>query len=102
MNSPDQAPLIDYFSEIPDPRIDHGKLHNLQEILIISICTVICGAEEWTAIETFAQSKEPWFRSFLKLQNGIPSHDTFGRVFASLDPIAFENCFLEWIRDICQ
>ncbi len=64
--------------------------------MTIAICGIICGAESWTEIEQFGGDKEPWFRTFLKLPCGIPSHDTFGRVFAALDPQACEQCFEKW------
>jgi predicted transposase YbfD/YdcC len=72
------------------------------EIIIIAICGVICGANDWVAIETFGKSKEAWLRTFLRLPNGIPSHDTFGRVFAQIDPIAFQNSFVSWIKGVSQ
>ena len=69
-----------------DPRQGRRKDHLLLDIIIAAICTVICGADGWVAIEVFGKAKKKWLRKFLKLANGIPSHDTFGRVFAHLDP----------------
>jgi predicted transposase YbfD/YdcC len=90
--------IFEHFAELPDPRIERTKLHQLGDILAISICAVICGAEGWTDIELFGKSKESWFKTFLELPNGIPSHDTFGRVISALDPDAFERSFQSWIQ----
>ena len=78
--------LIDAFSEIDDPRCDYKVEHNLLEILIMAICGVIACAESWEDIALYAKSKEGWLRSFLTLKHGIPSHDTFRRVFMLIDP----------------
>jgi predicted transposase YbfD/YdcC len=95
-----QAPrtLIEHFSSITDPRIDRCKLHKLIDILVIATCATICGAETWEEFELFGESKKDWFKKFLQLPNGIPSHDTFRRVIARLDPRQFQQCFLEWVR----
>jgi len=77
--------------------MDRTKLHALSDILVITICAVICGADEWTEIELFGKSKRKWFKTFLALPNGIPSHDTFGRVFSLLDPMQLEQCFQRWM-----
>ena len=90
--------LIEHFSTITDPRIDRTKRHKLIDILVISICGIICGAESWEDFEVFGEAKEDWFRKFLELPNGIPSHDTFRRVFARLNPTEFQHCFLDWVR----
>ena len=83
------------FTGIEDPRIDRTKLHQLEDILLIAILAVICGAEGWVDIEAWGLAREEWLKSFLALPNGIPSHDTFGRVFARIDPQQFEQCFRE-------
>ena len=89
--------LFESLKKIDDPRLDHQKFHSLFDILVISICAVICGAEHWTDIEEFGEAKQQWFSSFLELENGIPSHDTFRRVFSLLDNIELKEIFVEWI-----
>lgn len=86
-----------HFSKVTDPRKDRTKEHKLIDIIAISICAVICGAEGWTDIESFGKSKEHWLRTFLELPNGIPSHDTFGRVFSKIDAQQFQLAFWEWV-----
>lgn len=90
--------LADCFADITDPRLDRKKRHNLLDILVISICAVICGAEHWTEVASFGKCKINWFRSFLELPNGIPSHDTFGRVFAILDPKQLQAAYARWVQ----
>jgi len=94
--------LMDYFVELPDPRVDRRKLHSLTDILCITICAVICGAQYWTQVEEFGLAKEDWFKTFLTLENGIPSHDTFGDFFAALNPEIFERCFIKWVQSISE
>ena len=92
--------LLRAFAELEDPRMNRTKKHSLSDILTLSICAVICGADGWVQVEEFGSCKEEWFRTFLDLPHGIPSHDTLGRVFARLDPQAFEECFLQWIAEL--
>jgi predicted transposase YbfD/YdcC len=92
--------IADHFAQMSDPRIDRTKRHNLIDILTIGICAVICGADSWVAIELYGCTKYEWLKTFLELPNGIPSHDTFARVFAQLNPQQFQSCFLNWIKSI--
>jgi predicted transposase YbfD/YdcC len=92
--------IMDHFANLPDPRIDRAKRHSLMDVLTISLCAVICGADSFTDMETFGQAKYEWFVTFLELPNGIPSHDTFARIFSRIDPQGFSECFLAWISAI--
>lgn len=92
--------IWEHFCVLPDPRVDRTKLHKLEDILTIALCAVICGAETWVDIADFGRAKEAWLHTFLELPHGIPSHDTFGRIFAVLDPRGFERCFQSWIADL--
>jgi predicted transposase YbfD/YdcC len=90
------------FAQVEDPRVERTKLHRLRDIIILAICGVICGAEGWVEIEEFGKAKEAWFTELLALPNGIPSHDTFGRVFACIDPKQFEASFFQWVQGISK
>jgi predicted transposase YbfD/YdcC len=92
--------VIDVFSVIEDSRDERKRRHLLIDAIVISIAAVLCGADGWTEIEAFAKAKEGWFRRFLKLPFGIPSHDTLGRLFAVLSPEVFEACFREWVASV--
>lgn len=88
--------LVDYFKNIPDPRVVRTREHKLIDILVIGVCCLICGGEGFSDMESFGKSKREWFDRFLELPNGIPSHDTFNRVFSAIDPQAFAECFILW------
>jgi predicted transposase YbfD/YdcC len=92
--------LPEHFGQIHDPRAERTKRHLLIDILVIAICAVICGADDWVAVAAFGRAKHRWFKTFLRLPNGIPSHDTFGRVFARLDPQQFQQAFVAWIQAV--
>lgn len=94
--------IVEHFKNIEDPRVDRGKLHNLMDIIAIAICAVICGADTWEDIELFGEAKHEWLKQFLELPNGIPSHDTFGRVFSIISPVEFQRSFLNWVKAITE
>jgi predicted transposase YbfD/YdcC len=100
MNDP--RSIVAHFGVMIDPRRERSKEHKLVDLLVIALCAVICGAEHFTEMEEFGKAKEGWLRTFLALPNGIPSHDTFGRVLSLLDPAQFQACFLNWIREIAR
>ncbi len=89
--------LFERVGKIKDPRIERKKLHSLKAILVIAVCATICGADNWEDIAEFGESKREWFAGFLELENGIPSHDTFRRVFILLDNIELKTLFAEWL-----
>jgi predicted transposase YbfD/YdcC len=89
--------ILDHFAELPDPRREQGRIHQLDEIVFIAICAVLCGADSWEDIAAYGRSKLDWLQTFLTLPGGIPSHDTFRRVFCRLDPLAFQKCFYGWM-----
>ena len=91
-----------YFRPLRDPRRNHLKRHLLIDIVVIALCAVICGAQDWQQIATFAQRRHVWLATFLGLPNGIPSHDTFERVFDRLNPQVFQTCFRRWIESLAH
>src|SRR5512144_1959549 len=93
-------PLMEHFSDLDDPRCPGKVEHRLIDILVIAVCAVIACAESWEDIALYGRSKRDWLRQFLALPNGIPSHDTFRRVFMLIDPDAFEACFTAWVGAI--
>src|SRR5512147_1849729 len=97
--SPDHHPasILDHFADLPDPRREQGRVHRLDEIVFVATCAVLCGAESWEQIADYAHSKIDWLTTFLTLPGGVPSHDTFGRVFGLLDPLAFQRCSYTWM-----
>ena len=97
------ASIIEHFSKLCDPRTkEHKKEHKLIDILFITIAAVICGAEDWNDIEFYGQEKEDWLKTILELPCGIPSHDTFNRVFSLIDPSELQNCFISWVQSIAK
>ena len=94
------ASIMDHFSSLSDPRMEKKTKHNLEDIIAITICAAICGADDWVAVANYGRAKHDWLKTFLQLPNGIPSHDTFGNVFCIINPNEFERCFLNWIRSV--
>ena len=93
-------PLVEHIRILPDPRVKGRCDHLLVDIVVIAITGILCGADDWNTIEGFGKAKEDWFRGFLQLPCGIPSHDTFRRVFARISPAAFQECFIGWVREV--
>jgi hypothetical protein len=92
--------FFEHFANLEDPRIERSKEHLLKDIIAIAILAIISGADGWVAIEAYGNAKYEWLKSFLELPNGIPSHDTFSRVFALIEPQQFQECFLSWVNAI--
>jgi len=102
MEENDRRDLESLFEQVEDPRVERTKRHRLRDIIILAICGVLCGADGWVEIEEFGNAKKAFFTDLLDLPNGIPSHDTFGRVFALIDPKQFEASFIQWVQGISQ
>jgi hypothetical protein len=100
MARPHPASILTHFAALPDPRRERRRLHRLLDLLAIAICAVIAGCDDWVEVAAYGRKKIDWLRTFLPLPNGIPSHDTFGRVFSRLDPHAFPRCFLRWVEAV--
>jgi len=93
--------IVECFEGLPDPRIERTRLHKLVDILVIGLCSQLTGGEGFTDMKLFGKAKLEWLRTFLDLPNGIPSRDTFNRVFSAIDPHCFLECFLQWVKGIC-
>ena len=96
------ASILTYFAAVPDPRIERSRLHPLSSILVLSLLAILRGADSFVAIELFGTRKEEWLKTFLDLPNGIPSHDTLGRVFAILNPEGLAAAFRGWMEEVAQ
>jgi predicted transposase YbfD/YdcC len=99
-NIPAKLSLIEHFQDLPDPRVQRTPAHDLIDLLVIAVCTLLCAGESFNDMEDFGKAKQDWFKTFLTLRQGIPSHDPFNRVFAALDPQAFLDCFLRWTQSL--
>jgi predicted transposase YbfD/YdcC len=102
MSIPVNASIVEHFQTLEDPRMERTKKHNLLDILVIALCTLLTGGEGFQDMALFGKSKRAWLQTFLALPHGIPSHDTFGRVFARLNPQRFQECFLSWTQAVAQ
>ncbi len=98
--APPHTTIEQYFGDLPDPRTGPAKLHRLLDLLTIALLAVICGADDWVAVHDFGVAREAWLKAFLALPHGIPSHDTFGRVFALLRPEELQRRYLAWVRHV--
>lgn len=92
--------MVGIMATVGDPRREHGKRHKLEDVLTIALCTVLCGSSEFTEMECFGKLRREWLEGFLELPNGIPSHDTFGNVFAAIDPAEFMGAFALWTQNV--
>jgi predicted transposase YbfD/YdcC len=96
------ASFFEHFASLPDPRVERTRLHKLSDILFITMAAVLSGCDDWNEIELYGETKEEWLRNYLELPSGIPSHDTFNRVFSLLDPEALRQCFLCWVQEVAS
>lgn len=96
--SVESGTLLKHFASLEDPRVEHWLL----DIIALTICAVICGADSWVEIEAYGHSKADWLGSFLSLPSGIPSHDTISRLFALLEPAQLQSCFANWVKSIAE
>ena len=92
--------FLAHFVDLTDPREDRGRNHSLTDMVALALCGTICGADSWADIERFAKAHIEWFEQFLELEYGVPSHDTFGRVFSRLDTEEFSGCITAWIKEL--
>lgn len=96
------ASILEHFADLEDPRVEYLVEHTLIDIISIALCAIIAGADNWTEVAQFGREKQAWLAQFLELRHGIPSHDTFGRFFAKLDPVQFQKRFLNWVQAVFQ
>ena len=94
--------IVEHFSTLNDPRIERKKLHQLMDIIVLSICATLSGAQGWEDIEEFGRNKVDWLRQFVPLKNGVPSHDCISYVLSRLDPKAFRRCFMDWVGAVSE
>jgi predicted transposase YbfD/YdcC len=92
--------ITEHFGKVSDPRIGNATRHKLMDIIVVAICAVVCGADGWSDVALFGKSKLKWFKTFLELPHGVPSHDTFGRVFGLINSEEFQCSFLDWVKTI--
>ena len=100
--SVESGALLEHFASLEDPRVDYLVEHRLLDIIALTICAVICGADSWVEIEAYGHSKADCLASFLALPSGIPSHDTIRRLFALLDPAQLQSCFANWVKSVAE
>jgi len=100
MSGDEPISLMISFQDLPDPRVEGRCDHKLIDIIVITVCAVIAGAESWVDVESFGEAKQEWLRTFLDVPHGVPSHDTFGRFFAALDAEAFQTAFMRWVEGV--
>ena len=94
--------ITNFFRKLKDPRSTRRRRHLLLDIIAVALCAVIAGANDWQQIETFGKHRLDWLKQFFQLPNGIPSHDTFERVFDRISPVAFQACFRDWVKSVCD
>jgi hypothetical protein len=102
MDSTCDVSIVSHFKDLQDPRIERAKKHRLIDIIVIALGSIMVGGDGFQDMEPFGKSKREWLEQFLDLPHGIPSHDTFGRVFAHLDPKLFHECFLSWTQSVSE
>jgi hypothetical protein len=100
--TPTPVSLSHHFAALRDPRVERGRRHELLDIIGIALCAVISGAESWLAVEQYGHAQRDWLSEHFRLTNGIPSHDTFRRVFCLLDPEVFQRSFTDWIAALAE
>ena len=90
--------FLDHYFELKDPRIERCRKHELLDIIFLSVCAVLSGADGWESIEEFGEAKLEWLRKFVPMEHGIPSHDTIARVMSRLNPEVLQRCFIGWVQ----